>query len=367
MKLFSAIKYTVFAFVLLLSSLTGFGQETEGQQAVSVTYDRPLYEQFGMSSTELFMLMMFVTLVLLIVLLGISFNLKHVLDYKLKKGKDKVIKVVLVLIGLFAFGNQSFAQSDTFEQAEFRVPFPDEAFWLLLGLDIVMLMIILYMVGIMNGILYQFVPPRKWKIWARFQRKLTDAKPVEEEADILMDHDYDGIKELDNNLPPWWKWGFYITIVWSVGYLGWYHVLGGRSQEDEYLQEMEEGERAVAEYRAQHPELVTIDNVQFVTDDANLSKGRSIFNEFCVTCHMEGGAGGAGPNLTDEFWIYEGDIKGVFNTIAEGANNGMKAWKNQLNGAQIQAVASYVLQLDPILPPQGQEPKGDKHYPRMPK
>ncbi|MEX1001605.1 MAG: cbb3-type cytochrome c oxidase N-terminal domain-containing protein [Crocinitomicaceae bacterium] len=366
MKSIQRILFWSIAYLTLFSTSLSYSQETEEAITVSATQTRNLYEKFGMTSTELFLLMMGLTLVLLIILIGIALNLKHVLDYKLKKFKEKgeSVKVGLLLIGTF-LGFDSFAASPTTPQSTSHIPFPDESFWILLGLDILLVMIILYLVGLMNGVLHEFVPPKKWKIWKKWKRSLTDAKPLEEEGSILMDHEYDGIRELDNNLPPWWKYGFYITIIWSVGYLAYYHLLGGTLQEEEYLIEMAEGERLEAQYIADHPELITIDNVELVLDASTLNKGRSIFNEFCVTCHMEGGAGGSGPNLTDEFWIYKGDIKGVFETIAEGADNGMKAWKNQLNGAEIQAVASYILQLDPILPPQGQAPKGENRFPRI--
>lgn len=284
-------------------------------------------------------------------------------ENKPKDGKGK--EVLLLLIGMFA--STGLFAKEPYVQQEFGIAFPDSSFWILLSFDLVLIALILHVSGIMNGILYKYVPKRKSRFWKAFQKSMVDATPIESEASILLDHDYDGIKELDNNLPPWWKYGFYITIVWGLFYFTYYSVLGGESQEQEYLTSVEEGEREVAEYKAAHPELVTEESAEFLTDASTLSQGGSIFKEKCVTCHMEGGAGGAGPNLTDDYWIYGNDMQTVFHTISEGAKNGMKSWKDELNGIEIQAVASYLLQLDPILPPNGQEPKGDYMEPVYPK
>ncbi len=55
----------------------------------------------------------------------------------------------------------------------------------------------------------------------------------------LLDHNYDGIQELDNQLPPWWLKLFYITIIWGIGYFMYYHVFEiGDLSEDEYKREM---------------------------------------------------------------------------------------------------------------------------------
>ena len=335
------------------------------QEAVSVVEpivkEIPIYEKFGMTSTQLFILMVSFTLLLVIIVASLASNLSHVAGYTIKKKLGGKGKVVLLLLSFFMSSTGFSAES--IENPTFEIAFSDNSFWILLTFDVILVMIILYIVGVMNGMLLRIHPRKRvsqfWKSW---QKTLVDSTPIESEHSILLDHDYDGIKELDNNLPPWWKYGFYATIVWAFIYLGYYHVFGGPLQQEEYETEILEGELAVAQYKADHPELVTAESVELLTDDATISKGRGIFKQYCVTCHMEGGAGGAGPNLTDKYWIYKGDIQGVFTTISEGAQNGMKAWKTQLNGNEIQAVSNYVMQLDPLLPPLGQEPKGENIY-----
>lgn len=353
------IKHILLVFAAMFFSVGIYSQEVaEAVETVVISPDIPMYEKFGLTSTELFILMVSFTILLTVIAVSISINTSKVAEFTAKQNKKGSSKAALLILGLLIA--PSAFSAEPLENPTFEIPFSDTAFWIFLSFDICLIMVILYMVGIMNGLLYVIYPKKaKKSIWKRWQRTLVDATPIESEASILMDHDYDGIKELDNNLPPWWKYGFYITIVWAVCYFSYYHLLGGVLQEEEYLIEMAEGEAAVAQYKLDHPELVTVDNVELLNDSQTISKGRSIFTKFCVTCHREGGAGDTGPNLTDNYWIYQGDIKGVFKTISEGANNGMKAWNTQLNGLEIQAVASYVLQLDPILPPEGQEPKGD--------
>lgn len=352
--------------IILTSFLMGsvaFSQETGEAVTTVVERSRPLYEKFGMTSTQLFIVMLLVTLVLVIVVGALAFNTKHLIEFRMNKKNGNTTKVLLLLTGLFT-STGVFAADEAAAAPTFAVPFPDESFYIFLAFDIILVMIILYLTGLMNGMLMEFVQKRRKAIWSRFSRSLTDATPIESEASILLDHDYDGIKELDNNLPPWWKYGFYVTIVWGFGYLTYYHILGGALQTEEYETEMAEGAAQVEAYKKAHPELITPDNVELLTDKAALSKGRSIYEEKCQVCHMEGGRGGVGPNLTDENWIYEGDIKGIFESIYYGRSNGMQPWNGMLNGAEIQAVASYIYHMEPILPPEGQEPKGENIYKR---
>jgi cytochrome c oxidase cbb3-type subunit 3 len=178
---------------------------------------------------------------------------------------------------------------------------------------------------------------------------LTDSVPIEEEHKILMDHEYDGIRELDNNLPPWWVWGFFATIVFSFIYIINYHVLGVSDlQEKAYNKEMLKAEKEIAAYREKMAMNVDETNATIMTDATDLSAGKTAFGVNCVTCHKADGSGDVGPNLTDKNWIYGYDIKDVFATIKLGRPNGMPAHDALLNPIQIQQVASYVLTLKEV-------------------
>ena len=192
--------------------------------------------------------------------------------------------------------------------------------------------------------------------------KLLGSKPVEEEGEIILDHNYDGIKELDNKLPPWWVYLFYATIIFGVVYLARFHVFGDYTQDEEYQSEVAAAEAAIEEYKKTAKDLVDVNSVVMLTDAADLSAGEAIFTANCVVCHMADGGGGIGPNLTDEYWIQGGGIKEVFNTISEGGRpgKGMVAWKQVLKPSEMAQVASYLLATFPgTTPANPKAPEGE--------
>jgi cytochrome c oxidase cbb3-type subunit 3 len=188
---------------------------------------------------------------------------------------------------------------------------------------------------------------------------LTDVVPIEEEHTILMQHEYDGIRELDNNLPPWWVWGFYATIIFALIYLINYHVIGTSDlQIEAYNKEMAQAKKDVDAYLAKMAMNVDETNATMLTEEGDLSAGKALFETNCVTCHNPKGEGNIGPNLTDKFWIYGPDIKVVFKTVKSGTPNGMPEHASKLNPVQLQQVASYVLSLPYVkgsIAPQGTE------------
>ena len=195
----------------------------------------------------------------------------------------------------------------------------------------------------------------------KLYRKLMGTRPISEEGELELDHNYDGIRELDNKLPPWWLYSFYASIIFAAGYLVYYHILEGDSQLDEYEQEMLVAKAAVEEYKKNAPDLIDADNVSLLTESGDLQSGHEIFQSNCIACHAADGGGGIGPNLTDEHWILGGGIKNVFHTVSEGgrAGKGMIAWKSTLKPTEIQQVASYVLSLQGTTPANPKEPQGD--------
>ncbi|GCD80338.1 cbb3-type cytochrome c oxidase N-terminal domain-containing protein [Schleiferia thermophila] len=197
-------------------------------------------------------------------------------------------------------------------------------------------------------------------LYQRIMYALTKAKPIEKEADIMLDHDYDGIKELDNSLPPWWVWGFYITIIYSVIYLLHFHVLGtGPSSIEELERELALAEKQKEEYLKTAANLIDENNVQYLTAEANLANGRKIYEQNCPSCHAIDGGGLVGPNLTDDYYIHGGSIQDIFKVIKYGVlEKGMLAWKDMLSPAQMQDVASYVKSLKGTTPANPKEPQG---------
>ena len=192
-------------------------------------------------------------------------------------------------------------------------------------------------------------------------KKLLGSKPIEEEGEIILDHNYDGIKELDNSLPPWWVYSFYISIVFAAIYLLRYHVFDGPSQIEEFEAKMAQAKTDIEEYKKTAKDLVDINTVTMLTDVEDLSAGKAIWDINCVACHMADGGGSIGPNLADEYWILGGGIKNVFQTISEGGRDGkgMIAWKQLLKPLEMAQVASYILTLQGTTPANPKAPEGE--------
>jgi len=341
-----------FKSILTLGAFAFSSLSIAQEEVITKAVERPMYDKLGISPTVLFTIMTLLTVVLVIALVGLANSTSNVIKFKHNKTKKTGL---LLLVGLFS--STSFAADNG--ASEYFMDFPDQAFWAFLILDVIIVMVILYFVGIMKGALtdYKIVKEHN-TIFTKWSKSLTNAVEIENEDSILLDHDYDGIRELDNDLPPWWKYGFYITIVWAGVYFFYYQVLEiGDLQTAEFEKEMIEGEKQIAAYKEANPNLVNAENVTLLEDDDALNKGKSIFNEKCSMCHGMSGEGSIGPNLTDEYWIYGHDIGGVFNTISEGANNGMPAWKADLSPVEMQETASYILSLKFA---EGKAPEGEK-------
>jgi cytochrome c oxidase cbb3-type subunit 3 len=173
-----------------------------------------------------------------------------------------------------------------------------------------------------------------------------------------MDHEYDGIQELDNNLPPWWVWGFYMTIVFAVAYMFHYHFLKtGDLQIKAYEKEMVQAQKDVNDYLKSQAMNVDENNVTKLEDPAALATGKTLFTTNCTVCHKEG-QGDIGPNLTDKFWLYGNDVKDVFLSVKNGRPNGMPEHTSKLNPIEMQQVVSYVLSMKYKA---GREPQGKEY------
>ena len=248
-----------------------------------------------------------------------------------------------------------------------------QLFWVLLVSNIFLFIVMLVQINLVRGLTKAITgtreastpPLRIGPTWdQRIMRRLTRQVSVEKEQDILMHHEYDGIRELDNVLPPWWVWLFYGTIAWSVLYLVNTHILDiWPDQETEYTTEMAQADAEIAAYKATLGDLVDENTVTLTTDEGVLANGRSIFTQYCTPCHGADAAGSetsVGPNLTDTYWLHGGGVKNVFKTITYGVPaKGMISWKSQLKPAEIAALASYILSLQGSGPATQKAPQGD--------
>ena len=197
--------------------------------------------------------------------------------------------------------------------------------------------------------------------YKRVENFLIKPQQIEDEGQLLLDHDYDGIKELDNNLPPWWVYLFYGCIIFAVVYLVRFEIMGGDNQEMELKKEMAEAQIDIAEYKKTAPDLMDENTVTVLTAPADLAAGKAIFTANCIACHRADAGGQIGPNLTDDNWILGGGIKNVFHTLVNGGRDGkgMISWKATLKPKQMQEVASYVLSLKGSNPVNPKAPDGE--------
>jgi cytochrome c oxidase cbb3-type subunit 3 len=173
---------------------------------------------------------------------------------------------------------------------------------------------------------------------------------------LISDHEYDGIRELDNDLPPWWKWLFYLTIVFAIVYLIRLFVF----QADDLIQ-LSEYDRAMANAASLTPapsQSATFE-LKVLTDPASIANGKAIFDKICSVCHLADGGGLVGPNMTDDYWIHGNSIQDLFNTVTNGVlEKGMISYKDQFSPQQRLEVISYIITLHGTKPANPKAPQG---------
>lgn len=173
---------------------------------------------------------------------------------------------------------------------------------------------------------------------------------AKEEKDMLIDHGFDGIMELDNQLPKWWLGLFWFGVAYCIVYIFAYAFTDFAHPLKEYDEEYKAQIASIAEYEKSAPQI-TIETAEYSAD--NIAEGEIVFKTNCVSCHMDGGKGGIGPNLTDNTWINQPEktlFKNVFHVVWNGSPNNpamVPFGKNgQLTGKDIQNVAAYIYHIN---------------------
>jgi len=313
--------------------------------------------------------------VLLLVLIWVVAGVTNALlsDKELWKEKwaNSPKVVVAMLFGGAALLGPAKVMAQVAETTAGPFQMTDGLFWTMVVLDVFLLLVLFALLYNLNGLIRTLrrteEPEEVEKDLASsfWEGSLSAAVPVEQEAEIMMDHEYDGIRELDNKLPPWWLYMFYFTIVFGVVYIGYYHFFGGPTQLDEYDREMALAEEQKAAFLASSANNVDENTVTLLTDAESLSSGKQTFETLCAACHGKTGGStqvppGVGPNLTDDYWLHGGGIKNIFKTIKYGVPaKGMISWEAQLSPRQIQEVASYIVSLHGTEPENAKEPQGE--------
>lgn len=322
---------------------------------------------------DLFYALLTLTVVLLLAIIIMSGTVIRLVqsdyfkDHVRKNNTGKILTLALIIgfTGLISSPSYAFKFNGPGEAAE-DMPWlliENGDLYMMIFVNLLLLGVLLYIRRMFKLFLgmtqkpQEIVAVEEGAVLKRVNKILTDVVPIEEEHTILMHHEYDGIRELDNNLPPWWVWGFYATIVFAVVYIFNYHILGTSDlQITAYNKEMAQAEKDKEAYLKSKAMNVDETNVTLMEAAGDLSTGKTIFSQNCVACHGENGEGNSGPNLTDKYWIYGYDIKEVFTTIKYGRSGGMPEHESKLNPIQLQQVGSYVLHLPEK---EGLEPKGE--------
>lgn len=287
-------------------------------------------------------------------------------------------KLFLGLFGLAVTIATSAQETATSVKGFWRDPIGDPMFSLyivgslVLTVLILVMVVVFYMLRTINifiqkevegnatalGKIYKPAP----SLWVRFWENINAIVPLEKEETIQLDHNFDGIRELDNHLPPWWKWLFYGTIGWGIIYLIAFHLTNSLPLSiQEYDQELAIAREHLSALRASQP-AIAIDErtLTFTNDAAFIENGKKIFTGNCASCHKENGAGGVGPNLTDEYWLHGGEVKDVYATIKNGVpEKGMISWAPILKPDEIRDAAFYIMSLKGTKPTGAKAPQGE--------
>lgn len=326
------------------------------------------------SYNQLATLLVVMIVVLAFVIWGMGRVLSALGRQLLEKHKmAKTLPVIVMLAGLSLLSQVSFAQ-DAAATAVKEVPNYGGLsastyyfFLIVLGMEVLVILFLAFSIRRMytellpevDKAVKQQSPLASW--WGNLDKKIfTKAVPVEKEADVLLDHDYDGIKELDNSLPPWWKYGFYVTIGVGLVYLLNFHVMGnGLNPTQEYAAEMEKAKIEKEAYEATNKDRIDETHVP-MADAAGIAAGKALFEANCVACHLKDGGGNVGPNLTDDYWLHKGSLNDIYHTIKYGyADKGMQAWGGSFSEKEVSYLASFVKSLRGTKPAVAKAQQGD--------
>ena len=293
--------------------------------------------------------------------------------------KVKWIKTALIMCLSFVFVIPSFAQSTESASSNLETMLIIVLIFVLI-VAILILIIGLYLVSIIRMILLEdkkqkallegneFNPEDEKPWWSKLMNKATDSVSIEEEETVMLDHDYDGIHELDNHLPPWWKGLFYITVVWGIIYFMVYHVFDAAPlMHEEYDIVMEDAQIAREAMMALEGNNIDENNVEFSDEAEVLANGKAIYDRECVACHAPEGQGLIGPNFTDNYYIHGGSINDIFKTIKYGVpQKGMISWQSKLTPSDMRDVGSFIMTFvgtTPQNPPAPKGPEGEEYIP----
>ncbi len=352
MKWFSAIVIMLFSVVPVLA------QTSEKSVPMDSILSNPLF--------DILLLIVILLLIMIAVMADVVKNVARGVSGK-PENLGKTFGAIVVLIAMYPYSARAADLVSGASKNTFYEGLDPTLFWLMIlviAFEIIVLTILLIIVQNLLG-----VEEKKNQMPAAdhiqgeepsLLERINASVSVEKEEEIMLDHNYDGIRELDNDLPPWWKYGFYITILWACIYLVHFHVTKtGSLQLEEYNTELKQADAALADYRKKSLSMVDETHVVQLKDEASLTLGKQLFLDNCSACHGKSGQGIVGPNLTDDYWLHGGSMNDIFKTIKYGyQEKGMKSWKDDFSASRIQAIASFIKGIHGTNPPNAKEKQG---------
>jgi cytochrome c oxidase cbb3-type subunit III len=353
---------------LLFFSMFGFPFASIAQNAV-----KPKSEAAEPVAIIMFTIML-VLIFAIIVLSNVVFTAYDLHKEKIKKAANNAIPLLVVALMFLSFPAQA-QESQIVVSSDPKLigGLSQSSFYLMLSAIILEMIIVIFLVRtflLFSGLKKEkkvaaAVAETKKKDAFKWLEKLNNTKSVdaETEAKINLGHDYDGIGELDNPTPPWWQWGFVISVIFAGVYLYTHHVShSAPTQLQELAIANEKADEQQKAYLASSANKIDENTVTYLSDAADLAEGKSIFTAVCAACHRADGGGIVGPNLTDEYWLHGGGIKDIFKTIKYGVpEKGMKSWKDDYSPKKIAQLASYIHSIKGSNPAAPKEPQGEKY------
>lgn len=368
------IKYQPIALLLttLLMAATSLAQQTPAPQAAA--------SSGGNAGTYVAITAVAVLALVIAILAHAVIGAKTVYEQRAKEEKERLssqaMKVMSLLIGTCLIGLAVTAQTAAGAAGQTAAAvvndtiggMPSTTFYIVISVIVIELAVIIALVNLLKfltGIQEQKAAkvkvagaPSAFTIW---WNKFNKSVSIEKEKDIDLSHDYDGIRELDNAVPPWWTWTFVACFVFAIVYLWRYHVSETAPLQVQELQIAMQRAEAEKDAYLKTSATKVDENTVVMLDAAGIAAGQTTFQRNCITCHgPNGGGNNVGPNLTDDYWLHKGGIKDIFKSIKYGwVEKGMQSWEGMLSSTEIAQVASYIKSISGTNVAGGKTPQGE--------
>lgn len=278
------------------------------------------------------------------------------------KTRTPISVYIAAMIGLTIMAFEMFAGDSGY----FSSPF----FWALLLIAVILLMIMNSIGDLVENESFnrlseeekkQYLAEKNIPYYQKLWNSAFKKQSATEEKDILIDHGFDGITELDNSLPKWWIGLFWFGCIFCVVYMTAFAFTDYAHPEAEYDKEAKTMLASIQEYEKNAPQI-NLETAKYSAD--YIAEGQELFKTNCVTCHGDGGKGGIGPNLTDTHWINIKEkslFKNVFWMLENGSPNNptMRPFikDGTITGRDAEKIAAYVYHINqetaPITEAQG--------------